>query len=85
LGGVRACAHWYDNDVPVVKAPAGALGRRVLFLGCAGFPVDGLLIDVRVGARVLDQVVAEGGDVVADEFQDSLAGRDALLEEVDDP
>jgi hypothetical protein len=59
------------------------LGRRGLLLGRAGFPADGLLIDVRVGARVLDQVVTEGRDVVADEFQDSLAGSDALLELAD--
>jgi hypothetical protein len=42
------------------------------------------LVDVRVGAGVFDEAVAEGGDVGADEFQDSLAGRDALLEEVED-
>ena len=57
----------------------------MLLPGRSGFPAAGLLVDVRVGARVLDQVVAEGGDVVADELQDSLAVRDALLEEVDDP
>ncbi|MFF5212210.1 hypothetical protein [Streptosporangium sp. NPDC000396] len=25
-GAVQAYAHWHDNDVPMVKAPAGALG-----------------------------------------------------------
>ncbi len=42
-------------------------------------------LDLRAGARVLDQVVAERSDVVADEFQDSLAGRDPLFEEIDNP
>src|SRR6266567_6517419 len=69
----------------VARTTASTVDRRVLLLGRAGFPADGLLIDVRVGARVLDQIVAEGSDVIADEFQDSLAGRDALLEEVDHP
>jgi hypothetical protein len=59
--------------------------RRESTWSSAGFLADGLLIDVRVGARVLDQVVAEGSDVVADEFQDSLAGRGAFLEEIDNP
>src|SRR5438105_5397075 len=59
--------------------------RSVLLLGRARYPADGLLIDVRVGARVLDQVVAEGSDIVADEFQNSLAGRHSLLEEIDKP
>jgi hypothetical protein len=36
-------------------------------------------------ARVLNEVVAEGSDVVAGEFQDPLAVRDALLEEIDNP
>src|SRR4051812_42770804 len=47
--------------------------------------LDRLLVDVGVGARILDQAVAEGGDVLADHVQDSPTGRGALLEEVDDP
>jgi len=40
----------------------------------AGSPDDRFLIDVRVSARVLDQAVAEGCDIVADELPDFLAG-----------
>jgi hypothetical protein len=46
---------------------------------------EGLLVDRPHRVCVLDQVVAERGDVVADELQDPLACCGAFLEEVDDP
>src|SRR3984957_4942932 len=75
---------WSPLGVPTPR-PGRQPDERVLLLGRAGLPAGGLLVDVRVGGRVLDKLVAEGDDVVADEFQDSLAGRDALLEEIDNP
>lgn len=38
-------------------------------LGCAGLRADGLLVDLRVSARIVEQAAAERGNVVADEPQ----------------
>ena len=46
---------------------------------------DGFLVNVGVGSRVLDQVVAERRDIGADELQNSLAGGSPFLEELDQP
>jgi hypothetical protein len=45
-----------------------AAGWGLLLLGRTGCTAEGLLVGVRIGGRVLDQVVAERGDVVADEL-----------------
>jgi hypothetical protein len=64
---------------PQLTSTPGGLFRLWLI------PADGFLADVRLGARGLNQVVTESSDVVADELRNSLAGRYAFLEEIDDP
>src|SRR5262249_38744065 len=71
----RTSARQHDTGYGLGRC---ALKRWVLFVGRAFFRDDGVLIDISESARVFDQVVAEGSDVIADELQDSLAGGGAL-------
>jgi hypothetical protein len=53
-------------------------------VGGAALTPERLLVDVRVGGGVLEQVVAERRDVAPDEVEHALVPRGSLLEEVDD-